>query len=75
MACMGLRCTDRMTQNTHPVFQVWWIFVRTLLQNYRQWSTSQSDLALSMAAGIVVGLIYRNPTELQVTSIVYNHVF
>jgi len=53
-------------ENTHPVVQVWYIFMRTLLQNYRQWSTAQSDLAFSMAAGIIVGLIYRNPTEIQI---------
>ncbi|PRP79061.1 abc transporter aaa ATPase [Planoprotostelium fungivorum] len=64
ISALSALTTDR--QNTHPLWQVWYIIMRTILQNYRQMSTLQGDIGLSMVAGIIVGLIYRNPTEIQI---------
>ncbi|PRP88105.1 putative ATP-binding cassette transporter [Planoprotostelium fungivorum] len=53
-------------KNTNPFWQAYYVFVRTLRQQYRMSSTIHSDILLSIACGIIVGLVYRNPTPAQI---------
>jgi len=52
--------------NTMAIFQAYFVLTRTLRQQYRQMGTIHSDIMLSIACGIIVGLVYRNPTPQQI---------
>lgn len=45
---------------------MYYIFLRAVRQQYRQKGTLLNDILLAIISGTIVGLVYRNPTPVQV---------
>eukprot|EP01117_Protostelium_nocturnum_P015602 TRINITY_DN6062_c1_g2_i2.p1 TRINITY_DN6062_c1_g2~~TRINITY_DN6062_c1_g2_i2.p1 ORF type:complete len:1280 (+),score=361.96 TRINITY_DN6062_c1_g2_i2:135-3974(+) len=56
--------TERINRKTTGKWmQTWWIFVRGVLQQWRQSNTAHSDIMLCIFSGVVVEMVYRNVAE------------